>query len=182
MNDISLHSIANETLQKFRTISALIIILQSIEKKMKEIYDGDRRANHSTALGHIRSAISYETFVRDHLTDPNSMAMITEEALNKLLALPKMSPANAIALLMDKQYAVLPEHGQGIQEDGRMKNPWATGNTTEDGYTSQYCDVESRLAIVKTADIAALKVMIIWPDTQKSVITAAKRRLRKLIV
>jgi len=56
-----------------------------------------------------------------------------------------------------------------------MKNPWLT----EDGETI-YVDVDSRLAVVKRAGIEQLKAMIAWPSTQKTVITSAERRLRKL--
>ncbi|MCP4259071.1 MAG: hypothetical protein GY774_16420 [Planctomycetes bacterium] len=60
-----------------------------------------------------------------------------------------------------------------------MKNPWLAN---EYGKGAAYCDVESRIRLVKEASTKKLKEMINWPDTQKTVRVAAERRLRKITV
>lgn len=79
-----------------KTIAALTIILEMLERKMVEIKTEDGRPHHTAVLGHIRSALSYERKVLGELTDPQGMAMMTAEALEKLLA---TAPSNAVALL-----------------------------------------------------------------------------------
>lgn len=82
------------------TIAALTIVLEMLERKMAQIRVGDGRSEHVAVLGHIRSALSYERRVLSQLTDPQGMAMMTAEALEKLLA---SSPSKAVALLEGKR-------------------------------------------------------------------------------
>jgi urocanate hydratase len=79
-----------------RTISALAIILDLLERKMSQIKVNDSCQEHVVVHGYIRSALSYERKVLARLTDPHGMASMTSEAMSKLLL---AGPTDAIALL-----------------------------------------------------------------------------------
>jgi len=63
-----------------------------------------------------------------------------------------------------------------------QKNPWVipfkwNGSTV----AMEHCDAESRIAEIKRSeDVAWLRLVLAWKDSQISVRVAAQRRLRKL--
>lgn len=83
-----------------KTIAALTVLLDMLDRKLDEIRATDSRISHASTQGHIRSALSYERKVLEQLTDPQGMAMMTTEALGQLLI---SSPSTAVALLEEKR-------------------------------------------------------------------------------
>lgn len=98
--DTIFQTAARDSTEYVRTIAALNIVLEMLERKITEIRDSDKRPHHTATLGHIRSALSYERKLLGEITDPQGMAMMTAEALEKFLA---SSPSKAVALLEGKR-------------------------------------------------------------------------------
>lgn len=64
-----------------RTILALVLVLEALVAKVKEIRTVDGRSRHAMAAGHLRSALTYEQEVLDDLMDPRGMMAMTHKAL-----------------------------------------------------------------------------------------------------
>ena len=60
-----------------------------------------------------------------------------------------------------------------------MKNPWETGEVFHGIRVAAFC-TDDRKAMVKKMDSDRLSAALVWHDTQKSVQSAIRARLKKL--
>lgn len=83
-----------------RTIAAVTILLDLIERKVDQVKAEDGRSLHSAVAGLLRTALSYERKLLAELTDPKGMAASTAAALTEMLS---RTPSSAAALLEGKE-------------------------------------------------------------------------------
>jgi hypothetical protein len=64
-----------------QTIMALVMVLEALVNKLKDIRKVDGRSRHTMAAGHLRSALTYEQEVLGELMDPSGFMACTHKAL-----------------------------------------------------------------------------------------------------
>lgn len=84
----------------FKTVCALVHLLELVETRMPELMTARDRSAHVTARGFIRQALRVERDVKHGLCDPRGMFAATTMALTGLVG--GMTTEDAIRCLVDE--------------------------------------------------------------------------------